>query len=241
MGRDLQHHATARRTARIRVAGRAIVHGDHGVTSCDLVDLSLGGMLLQCDGGGGGQLPAAGDPVSVELHLATRAGRWYDLSAHVVRRAAADRLVLSVDRLPLDLEDDIEDELLAAVEAARAPRVVVVDHPGERRDHISAAVRRADCEPIVASTPLEAIERVEECRTHATAVIVGEALTQTHGGELAHYFHVAHPEVRVAVIRDPTEPPTEPPAEPLDDGVVVLTPDDCDHTSRVRAMLAPLG
>jgi hypothetical protein len=206
--------------------GRAATCRYHGVTYCDLVDLSLGGMLLQRDAIGG-QMPAAGDPVSVELHLATTRARWYDLSAHVVRLAAADRIVLTVDRMPPDLEDDIEEEVLAAVEAARAPRVVVVDHPGERRDHLAAAVRRAACEPIEASTPLEAIEKVEECRTHAAAVIVGGEHC-----ELAHYLHVSHPEVRVAVIRDPDES-----APPLDDGVVVLAPDECDRTSRVRDVL----
>jgi hypothetical protein len=232
MGRDPTHANHTRRSARVRVAGRAIVHADEGVTSCALVDVSLGGLLLQSDARCG-ELPRVGDPVSVELHLATSKGRWYDLSAHVTRRAAADRIVVVLDHPPPDLEDDIEEEVLAVVEAARAPRVVVVDSPGERRAHVAEAVRRASCQPIEVSTPLEAIEQLEECRTHAAAVIVSEALTQTGGCELARYLQGSHPEVRIAVIRETSQRD----AAPLLEGVVELAPEDCDRTARVRDVL----
>lgn len=231
MGRDLQHRACARRAARVSVAGRAIVHGDHGVTACEIVDVSLGGFLLQCESVSGA-MPEVGDPVTVELHLRTARSRWYDLSAHVSRLADGGRIVVVLDRIPPDLEDDIEEELVSAVEAEHSPRVVVVDQPGERRRNLVEAVRRACCEPIEASTPLEAIERIEECRTRAAAVIVGQDLTQTQAEELARFLHLTHPEVRVAVIRDPAGA-----CAPLDDGIVELAPEDCGHTARVRDVL----
>lgn len=215
----------------MRVAGRAIVHGDHGVTACDLVDVSLGGFLLQCETTCGA-MPEVDEPVTVELHLRTARSRWYDLSARVSRLADGGRIVVVLDRIPPDLEDDIEEELVSAVEAEQSPRVLVVDRPGERRRELVDAVRRASCHPIEASTPLEVIERIEECRTRAAAVIVGPDLTQTQAEELARFLHVTHPDLRVAVIRDPARP-----CAPLDDGIVELAPEDCDRTASVRDVL----
>lgn len=227
----VRHFPAPRRTARVRVVGRAIVHGDDGVSACDVLDLSLGGLLLQRDACGGA-LPAVGEPVTVELHLASRGSRWHDLSAHVCRRAAADRIAVTLDRTPPDLEDEIEEEVLAAVEAASAPRVVVVDPPGPRRRHLADTVRRAACVPVVASTPLEALQRLGDSRTHAVAMIVGEDLTQTHGEELAHYVTTTHPDVRVALIHDPARP-----APVVDPTVMMLEPGDCDRIARVYDLL----
>lgn len=230
MGQD--PHAPGRRHPRVRTAARAIVHGDAGVTACDVVDLSLGGLLLQ-RAASGGELPAVGDPVTVELHLHGSGCRWYDLSAHVCRRAAADRIAVELVRVPPDLEDEIEEEVLAVVEATTRPPVVVVDHPGARRQRLVATLRRAGCRPIVVGTPLDAIERLQESRTHAAAVFIAAELTQTHGEELACYLAEEHPEIRIAIIHEPGRAiPT------VVDGVVVIESTECEHPDMVRRVLA---
>ena len=226
-----QSYDVPRKHQRVRVVGRAVVHADHGVMACDVLDLSLGGMLL-ASAPGQDPIPAVGEPVMVELHLSSAGSRWYGLRGEVCRLAAADRFALVLGRVPPDLEDEIEEEVLAAVEASASPRVVVVDHPGERRRQLADTVRRSSCVPIVASTPLDAIRRLEESRTHATAVIVGEDLTQTHGDELVRYIAAEHPGVRVALIHDPEHADPE-----VSDGVVMLTPEDCDHSDAVRSVV----
>ena len=222
-----------RRHPRVRVVGRALVHADHGITACDVIDMSLGGLLLsRAPEHAHEPIPDVGEPVLVELHLANASSRWYGLGGEVCRRAAADRFALRLGRVPPDLEDEIEEEVLAAVEASASPRVVVVDAPGERRRHLADTVRRSACVPIVASTPLDAIRRLEESRTHATAVIVGEDLTQTRGEELVRYISSEHPGVRVALIHDPAHASPD-----ISDGVVVLAPEDCDHSEAVRVVV----
>jgi hypothetical protein len=230
-----RHHTydTPRRHPRVRVVGRAIVHADHGVTACDVIDMSLGGLLLSRAAEHSHEpIPEIGEPVLVELHLNGENSRWYGLGGEVCRRQAADRFALRLGRVPPDLEDEIEEEVLAAFEAKASPRVVVVDHPGERRQHLAETVRRSSCVPIVASTPLDAIRKLEESRTHAAAVIVGEDLTQTHGDELVRYISSEHPGVRVALIHDPQHVQPE-----VSDGVVVLAPEDCDRSEAVRVVI----
>lgn len=232
MGRH-QSYDPPRRHPRVRVVGRALVHADHGITACDVIDMSLGGLLLSRASEHAHEvIPEVGEPVLVELHLSNAASRWYGLGGEVCRRAAADRIAIKLARVPPDLEDEIEEEVLAAVEASASPRVVVVDAPGERRQQLADTVRRSSCVPIVASTPLDAIRRLEESRTHAAAVIVGEDLTQTHGDELVRYISAEHPGVRVALIHDPQHREPE-----VSDGVVVLAPEDCDHSEAVRVIV----
>ena len=222
-----------RRHPRVRVVGRALVHADHGLTACDVIDMSLGGLLLvRAAEHSHAPIPEVGEVVLVELHLASEGSRWYGLGGEVCRRAAADRFAIKLARVPPDLEDEVEEEVLAAVEASAAPRVVVVDVPGDRRRHLTETVRRSACVPIVASTPLDAIRKLEESRTHATAVIVGEELTQTHGDELVRYIEREHPGVRVALIHDPSHADPE-----LSDGVVMMAPEDCDHSEVVRVVV----
>ncbi|MBZ0236570.1 MAG: PilZ domain-containing protein [Deltaproteobacteria bacterium] len=230
-----RHHTydTPRRHPRVRVVGRALVHADHGITACDVIDMSLGGLLLsRAPEHSHEPIPEVGETVLVELHLASEGSRWYGVGGEVCRRAAADRFALRLGRVPPDLEDEIEEEVLAAVEASASPRVVVVDVPGDRRRKMAETVRRSACVPIVASTPLDAIRRLEESRTHAAAVIVGEELTQTHGDELVRYIASEHPGVRVALIHEPGHEEPE-----VSDGVVMMAPEDCDHSEAVRVVI----
>jgi len=63
-------------------------------------------------------------------------------------------------------------------------------------------------------------------------VIVAEQLTQTHGDELARFFAQLHPELRVAIIREPGSTEGH-------DGVVTLDDADCDHSGPVRELVFP--
>jgi len=198
---------------------------------CDVENLSLGGVLLQAEAGASIEL-SIGMPVVIELHLVGPAASWLAGRGHVQRLPSGERFAVAFDDLSAELEDVIEDEVLAAVEATARPRVVVVDRSDQRRRRLTAALRRAGCRPLAAATPLEAIALIEQSRTHAAAVIVAEQLTQTHGDELARFFAQLHPELRVAIIREPGSTEGH-------DGVVTLDDADCDHSGPVRELVFP--
>jgi hypothetical protein len=189
-----------RRAYRADVTGVAIVHGPGGVAvRCEIVDLALGGIRLAELPCGGHGVFEPGWEVTVELECA---GAGWVVQRGEVTRHRDGELAIRFHTLSADVEDLIEDEVLGAVEAARAPRVVVVDRADHRRHRFAATVRNAGCCSLEAATPLEAIELVERSRNHVRAVAVAETLTQTQADELVTYLADAHPELHVALIGD---------------------------------------
>jgi CheY-like chemotaxis protein len=104
------------------------------------------------------------------------------------------------DGVSPEFEDLVEDEILDELDAARTPRVLVVDRSVPRRRRLAAALRRAGCRPLEASTPLEAIEIIEACHDHLRAAAISSTLTQTGGPELAQFLADSHAGIRIAVI-----------------------------------------
>jgi hypothetical protein len=111
--------------------------------------------------------------------------------------------------------DVISSEIVAAQEAQRAPRVVVVDPSGPRRKRLAAALREAGCQSIEASTPLEAVDVLERSRVPVRAVAVAESTqSQTLADELVAFLAEAHPSLRLALIVDDAKPSQEPVRHP---------------------------
>lgn len=188
-----------RHSYRAGVHGCAIVHAPGGVAQrCEIVDLGLGGVRLS-------QMVrddpflAAGTEVSVELECA---GAGWVFQRGVVIRHRGPELAVRFHAMSPEVEDLIEDEILGAVEAERAPRVVVVDRSDLRRAQVALALRRLGCCTLEAATPLEALELIECSRNHVCAVALSERLTQTQADELVEYLHEAHPELAIARIED---------------------------------------
>jgi hypothetical protein len=182
-----------RRAYRAGVNGNAIVQAGGVAVRCAIVDLGLGGVrLLEPVRDEPGL--AAGVEVMVELECA--GAGWVAQRGRVVRHHAGE-IAVAFHALSPEVEDRIEDEVLGAVEAARAPRVVVVDRSQDRRHRLAEALRDSGCCSLEASTPLEAVDMVERSRNHVVAVAVAETLTQTQADELVTYLAESHPDVQV--------------------------------------------
>jgi len=197
-GASRHPHENRRRHYRAKVSGRAVIHGRDGAVRCEIDNLSLGGVMLRPVEEADTDLPE-GCAVAVELQV--DGASWLVQQGSVKRRAERG-VVIAFGEVSPELEDLIEDEVLAAVEAERSPRVVVVDRSRVRRRRVARALHEVGCCPLEASTPLEAIELIEQSRTHVAAAAVAEALTQTGGQELVHFLAETHPGLKIALITD---------------------------------------
>jgi hypothetical protein len=195
----------------------------------ELANLSLGGALVRC-APGPAPVPGRGMPLWVELELG---GRWIAQHARA-SRCDIGEIAIEFDRVAADVEDLIEDHVLAEVESERTPRVVVLDPSAPRRRRISDALRRAGCDSYEASTPLEAIHRVETS-PGISAVAVAENVARTASEELVDYFSESNPHLKIAVLADGTGPKRK---IPLCDVAVVCEGDDEALTEVLGSALA---
>jgi len=205
---DLRH------SPRARVYGHAIVHAPTGVAHREIENLSVGGVLLR-PSLEAPILLSPGTPVTAEIFLAGSFG-WVEQAGRVRWRDRCGFLAIAFEDVSAELEDEVEDEVLLELEAARFPRVLIVDRSPERRKGLAAALRRAGRLPLEASTPLEAIELLEECHEHLDGAAVAGQLTQTGGEELVQFLRDTHGDVRIVVMTDEPPPASERPTESED-------------------------
>jgi|GEM_PF-3542129 len=187
-----------RRHYRAAVDAGALIHAAAVVVRGRVVDLSLGGVRIRrlddatpC--------PAVGSAAMVELEVGTRG--WIAQDGRIVR-CALDELVITFAPLAAEVGQLIEDEVLAAREAARRPRMMVVDPSATRRRRVSEKLRAAGCDSYEAATPLEAIELLERPHHHITGVAVAEHLTQTNGDEMCDFLAETNPGIKLALLAD---------------------------------------
>jgi CheY-like chemotaxis protein len=187
-----------RRHYRASLDASALIHAAAIVMRGRIVDLSLGGVRIRridettpC--------PAVGSAAMVELELGTRG--WIATDGRIVR-CALDELVVQFAPLAAQVEDLIEDEVLNALEAAKRPRMIVVDPSAERRRRVSQKLRAAGCESYEAATPLEAIGLLEKPRHHIAGVAVAQHLTQTGGDEMCDFLAETNPGIKLALLQD---------------------------------------
>ncbi len=163
-----------------------------------VVDLSLGGMRMRVSEGAA--CPATGCAGLMELHLTDG---WHRLCVRVVR-SSFDEVAVSFHDVAPTVEDAIEDEVVASLEAIRKPHIVVVDPSPHRRHRIAETLRIAGCDPVEAATPLEAIGIVERECGGIRGMTVAESLTQTHAAEFCEYVSQSNPEIQLRLIADGT-------------------------------------
>ncbi|HTJ44250.1 MAG TPA: PilZ domain-containing protein [Kofleriaceae bacterium] len=193
--RGAPHENDRRRHFRAGVSGGAVVHGRGGTMRGHIRDLSLGGALIELH-----HDPSEDeDDVLVELEIGTSG--WVAQRGQVARRSAR-HVAIAFGTVPPDVEDVIEDEVVAAVEARKSPRVVVCDPREDRRHQLAEKLRAAGTTPIEARTPLEAIALVEQQRNHVVAVAMADTLTQTGPHELVDYLSESNPHIRIAMFAD---------------------------------------
>jgi CheY-like chemotaxis protein len=194
-----------RRYYRAGLETGAVVHAAKLALKGRIIDLSLGGVRIR-RADDTAPCPAPGTAAMVEMEIGEHG--WIAADGFVVR-AAIDEIVISFAPLAAEVEDLIEDEVLAAIEASRRPRMIVVDQQRERRRRVADKLRAAGCDSYEAATPLEAIDLMERPRSHIKGVAVAEHLTQTGGDEFCDFVHQTNPNIKLALL-----------AEQLADGTV---------------------
>ncbi len=162
------------------------------------IDLSLGGLRMRT--APGTACPAIGCAGVVEMHLATG---WHRLRVKVVR-SGFDEIALHFQDVAAAVEDAIEDEVVACIEAARKPHIIVVDPSPDRRHRVAESLRIAGCDPVEAATPLEAIGIVERECGSIRGMTVSESLTQTGADEFCEYVSQSNPEIQLRLIAQGT-------------------------------------
>jgi len=191
---DTEHDR--RRWYRAGVHGCAVIHAQGGTASHGVIaDLGLGGMRVVEVGEEETLEP--GSEVVVEIECA--GAGWVAQRGRVLRKHRHE-LAIIFHALAPEVEDLIEDEMLGAVEAERAPCVVVVDRAPERRERVAGKLRALGCHCLPVATPLEAVEEIERSRNHVRAVALSVDLTQTNPEDFVRYLAETHPSVRIATL-----------------------------------------
>lgn len=163
-----------------------------------VLDLSLGGLRMRV--AEGAACPATGSFAVIEMHLASG---WHRLKVRVVR-CEYDEIAVRFSEVTPAAEDAIEDEVVASIETLRKPHIVVLDPMPDRRQRICESLRASGCDPVEASTPLEAIGIVERGCGGIRGMTISESLTQTRADELWEYVSQSNPEIRIRVIAEGT-------------------------------------
>jgi CheY-like chemotaxis protein len=233
----LRKSADRRHYPRAQVGGSALIHAPGAVVRCEITNLSIHGALLRPSIALGTAL-APGTVVSVDLHL-VGSRSWIGQRGKVRRCAGRGApLAITFERVSPEFEDMVEDEVLDELEAARSPRVLIVDRDDARRGRVAAALHAAGCSPLEASTPLAAIEMVEASHDHLAAAAIAVDLTQTGGRELAQFLADTHPGIRIAVLMPARRHRERPPRRRRRDPIVIMdgTPEP-DWPATVRQLL----
>src|SRR5688572_29418050 len=124
----------------------------------------MGGALL-LRSGGTQAAPPDGAPVAVELRVD---GAGWVQQPGVILRCYGPQGPIAIAFGPLApaVQHLIEDEIVAALDALRSPRVVLVDRSSSRRCRLASSLTNAGFSPIESSTPLEALDVIEQSRNH---------------------------------------------------------------------------
>lgn len=189
-----------RRALRAPVHGEVVMHGRRAAIRGTIENLSLTGVLVRAR-----QKVARGITVEVDLHL-PEAGR-PAVRGQVVRSEKHEdgvRIAIRFLGPSADAEDAIEDEIVAALAAARRRPVLVVDGVEERRLDLADALRARQMTPLVPRTPLEMVEALSSPEQHVEVCLLSSKFADVQGRDLASFIHEAFPWVRVMYVgQDP--------------------------------------
>jgi CheY-like chemotaxis protein len=200
-----RHHAQPskgaperRRHFRVSRPVTALLHVGVMTVRGRVIDLSLGGARIRISDGAA--CPSVGSVGLVELQLAHG---WCRQRVRIVR-CAFDEIAVRFNEISATVEDAIEDEVVASLEAAKRPHILVVDPSPDRRHRIAETLRIAGCESVEAATPLEAIDIVERQTGVIRGMTVSESLTQTSADEFCEYVSQTNPEIQLRLIAEGT-------------------------------------
>lgn len=184
-----------RHGGRVASSGTAVVRAGALSMRARIVDLAAGGICVLADTTAASSL-LVGTHVQLDIRVDGVGGGWLHLLGRIERvdaRALASAIVIELDAVPPDFEDLVQDELLAALECAQTPHVLVVDADRCRRDLVASAFRDTGCHVIEATSPLEAIIALDESKLHPWAVVIAETDFDLRADELRSFLREAYP------------------------------------------------
>ena len=203
-----------RRAPRAPAHGTAIIHGDHGVLVGNIENLSLGGVLVSAASAPAWSVDDEQGTLDVELrfgagrnatHASTRgdAAQGFSAIGHPVRiepEGSRVKIAVAFDRLPVAAEDAIEDEVEAALGAARTRPVLIIDDDEPRRRRLASAIGARGMTPLVPRTPLEAIDLLSRARLHVAVCALADRFADIPHAELRAFLAEGFPWVRTLSI-----------------------------------------
>jgi hypothetical protein len=216
---DMGSRSERRRAPRAPAHGTAILHGDHGVLYGNIENLSLGGLLISVASAPRWEID--GDPGTLDIELRFGPERAPTRMAHgtipphgmmpgtlaatghpVRIEPGPDRVRIAVafDRLFAAAEDEIEAEIEAALGAALARPVLIIDDNEPRRRRLATEVSHRGMTPLVPRTPLEAIDLLSRSRLHVAVCAVAERFADIPSGELRAFLAEGFPWVQTLAI-----------------------------------------
>lgn len=179
-----------------RVAARGSVHvrGRALNLAGRVLDLSSGGVRVQV--ARGAKHMASGTPVRVSLRLDGSRSKWLHLDG-AVRRIDERQFAVVFRQRSAELDELVESERVAALEAHQVPEVMIVDAEATRREVVASAFRAAGCRVTETHTALNVIHALEESRTWMLAIADTKS---SDADELRRHVREAFPRVsRIAI------------------------------------------
>jgi len=188
-----------RHSGRVGSLGTAVLYAGLLVTRGRIADLALGGVRVVVDPIAATWL-CSGTHVRIDLRI-HGVGDWLRLLGRVGRvDVRASAIVIELYVAPPEFEDLVQDQLLAAIECAQTPHVVLVDADRRRRDQVAEAFRVIGCHVVETSSSLEAISALGESQLHPWAVVVADTDVYPRADELRRFLGEAYPGVPLIAI-----------------------------------------
>jgi hypothetical protein len=180
------------------VQGDAAVRWGGKTNRYQLETLSLGGALMHTLSG---TAPGTGDEVQAVLHV--HGARTISMRGRVVRGGDADPDGFAIAFEPLSprAEDVIENLSLEVLERGLRSTVLVVSGLRGPGRTLSRCMRDNGWRVINVSSPLDAVQRLQDPSLDVRWLIVMDHLTQTSAADLMRYASEEHPVVRRVLVR----------------------------------------
>lgn len=190
-----------RRSFRFEVHGDAAVRWRGKTNRYQLENLSLGGALMHTLSG---SPPALGEEVQAVLHV--KGARTIAARGRVVRGANhidadPDGFAIAFEPLSPRAEDVIENMSLEVLERGLRSTVLVVSGLRGPGRTLSRCMRDCGWRVMKVSSPLDAVQRLQDPSLDVRWLIVLDHLTQTSAADLMHYASEEHPHVRRVLVR----------------------------------------
>jgi hypothetical protein len=199
-----------RHTQRVDAEGTGVVHLRDRTMFARIVDLGIGGVRLGLTRAVESE-SLTGAPVVVELRLDGARSKWLRFGGTVQRvDTSACEIAIAFRTIPTDFEDVVQDELVAALEGDRTPRVLLVDADTHRRSTLARAFSAAGCRVTEVRAPLDALSALDESKSHYTLIAIADTIPELIGEEFRRFVSDTHPELTNLVMRMPRPRAVEP-------------------------------